>query len=191
MSYRRRRFRRFLLQGLCLPAAFCEPCIPDKIARLAAAISVQEGWNNPKSLVRRQHNPGALIFVGQRAAQLGKNGYARFKTDQDGKNALVADLRAKTARGMTLGRIMDRWSVKSYAAIVVRETGLNINEILTAPVIDLCTLRDLHAPAKSQLAGGASGPISLRAAGFQLLAHAATPFALPVALPAALPVAAF
>jgi len=181
MSYPRRRLRRFFLQGLCLPAAFCDPCVPDKIERLATAISIQEGWNDPNSLVRRQHNPGALIFVGQRGGRKGRSGYASFKTDQAGKDALIADLRAKTARGMTLGRIMSRWSVKSYAHLMVRETGININDVLSNKFDGACALRDIEASAKSRLPDVKLQPVSLRAAGFQFLSRAANPFASPQA----------
>jgi hypothetical protein len=180
MSYPRRRFRRFLLQGLCLPAVFGDPCVPDKIERLATAISIQEGWNNPQSLVRRQHNPGALIFVGQRGGRKGRSGYAWFKNDQAGKDALIADLRAKSARGMTLGRIMSRWSVKSYAHLMVRETGININDLLSNKY-DICARSDIQAGAKSPLPNVSLQPVSLRAAGFQFLSRSANPFASPQA----------
>jgi hypothetical protein len=181
MSYPRRRLRRFLLQGLCLPAVFGDPCVPDKIERLATAISIQEGWNNPDSLVRRQHNPGALIFVGQRGGRKGRSGYALFKTDQAGKDALIADLRAKSARGMTLGRIMSRWSVKSYAHLMVRETGININDVLSNKHDDVCVRRDIQAASRSPLPEVRLQPVSLRAAGFQFLSRAANPFASPQA----------
>ena len=120
----------FLLQVTCLPVVFSQTCVPAKIERVAVAISVHEGWNNPNSLVRRQHNPGALIFVGQPGGRKGRQGYAWFKTDQTGKQALVADLRAKSARGMTLAGIMDRWSVTSYGRLVARETGVGESEVL-------------------------------------------------------------
>jgi hypothetical protein len=120
------------------PSGFCADTVPARVAevestmieRVAAAISVHEGWNNLKSLVRRQHNPGALIYVGQPGARQGKNGYAWFKTDEDGKAALLADLRAKSARGWTLRQIMERWSVRSYGKEVSRETGIRLDAVL-------------------------------------------------------------
>jgi hypothetical protein len=103
---------------------------PTMIERVAASISVHEGWKNLKSLVRRQHNPGALIYVGQPGARMGKNGYAWFKTDEDGKAALLADLRAKSGRGWTLRQIMERWIVRSYGKEVSRETGIRLGGVL-------------------------------------------------------------
>jgi hypothetical protein len=114
----------------CGPAGLCQNAVPSMIERVAASISVHEGWNDVKSLVRRQHNPGALIYAGQPGARKGKNGYAWFKTDEDGKAALVADLRVKTALGMTLGQIMDRWSARSYGKQVARETGIAQDSLL-------------------------------------------------------------
>ena len=103
---------------------------PSMIERVAASISVHEGWNDLKSLVRRQHNPGALIYVGQPGARKGKNGYARFKTDAEGMAALLADLRAKSALGMTLRQIMACWSEQSYGKQVARETGIREDTVL-------------------------------------------------------------
>jgi hypothetical protein len=135
-------YRMTVLRPVCVallfaPAGFCQDAVPitmdgrpTMIERVAASISVHEGWNNLKSLVRRQHNPGALIFVGQPGARQGKNGYAWFKTDEDGKAALLADLRAKAARGMTLRQIMARWSVMSYSKQVARETGIREDAVL-------------------------------------------------------------
>jgi hypothetical protein len=100
------------------------------IEQVAASISVHEGWNNLKSLVRRQHNPGALVYAGQPGAWKGKNGYAWFKTDEAGKAALMADLRAKTALGWTLRQIMAHWSLRSYGALVARETGISEDSVL-------------------------------------------------------------
>lgn len=101
-----------------------------KIERIAMAISVQEGWNVPGSLVRRQHNPGALVYARQAGASKGKFGYARFHTDPEGKAALIADLRAKFGRHMTLGQVMARWSAKSYGSRIARETGIAENEVV-------------------------------------------------------------
>jgi len=135
--YRVTFLRPVCLALLCTPSGFCVDAVPVRvevkptmIERVAASISVHEGWNDLKSLVRRQHNPGALIYAGQPGARNGKNGYAWFKTDEDGKAALLADLRAKTARGWTLRQIMARWSVRSYGAQVARETGIREDAVL-------------------------------------------------------------
>jgi hypothetical protein len=103
---------------------------PSMIERVAASISVHEGWNDLKSLARRQHNPCALIFVGQPGARKGKNGYAWFKTDAEGMAALLADLRAKSALGMTLRQIMACWSEQNYGDQVARDTGIRADTVL-------------------------------------------------------------
>jgi hypothetical protein len=135
-------YRVTVLRPVCFallfaPAGMCTDAIPVRvearptmIERVAASISVHEGWNDLKSLVRRQHNPGALIYVGQAGARKGRNGYAWFKTDEDGKAALLADLRAKSALGWTLRKIMERWSVRSYGKEVSRETGIRLDAVL-------------------------------------------------------------
>jgi hypothetical protein len=112
---------------------------------------------------------------------MGTNGYAWFKSDQAGKEALLADLRAKSARGMTLGRIMSRWSVKSYAPLIVRRTGININDVLTRDIDDSCVRGNVPAATKSLRPDVTFQAMSLRAAGFQFLTRAANPFAAPEA----------
>ena len=118
-----------------------------KIEKIAASIGIHEGWNVPGSLVRRQHNPGALVFARQDGAHRSKNAYAYFESDEKGKAALLADLRAKFSRGMTLGQIMKLWSEKSYGKQVARETGVAENE-----VVDVA----LESPARSILFEDAS-----------------------------------
>lgn len=112
---------------------------------------------------------------------MGKNGYAWFKTDEAGKKALIADLRAKSARGLNLGRIMSRWSVKSYAPLIVRRTGININDVLTKHFSDTCALENLPAATRSMKRDVTFHVTSLRATGFQFLTRAANPFAAPEA----------
>ncbi len=134
-----------LVSSLYVPAVFCYvEQRPTQIERIAASISVHEGWNNLHSLVRRQHNPGALVFARQPGARRGKNAYAWFETDAHGKAALMADLRAKFSRGMTLGQIMARWSEKSYGKQVARETGVREDEVVP---VNLAAGFDLQAHA--------------------------------------------
>src|SRR5579862_5842760 len=59
---------------------------PSMIERVAASISVHEGWNDLKSLVRRQHNPGELIYVGQPGARKRKE---RLRPIQNGRGRHV------------------------------------------------------------------------------------------------------
>ena len=83
---------------------------------LATAIARMEGWwSGPEALVRRQHNPCALVFAGQRAAERGAGGYARFRTDGDGWAACERDLRLKLARGLGPAAIIDVWTTDPVA----------------------------------------------------------------------------
>jgi len=43
---------------------------------------------------------------------------------------MLADLRAKAARGWTLRQTMAHWSVRSYGAQVARETGISEDTVL-------------------------------------------------------------
>lgn len=96
-----------------------------RIARIARAISRQEGWNKDGTLVRRLNNPGALKYVGQKNAVRGKNGYASFETPEDGWSALQRDLEKKFGRGMSLQQVMKAWTVGAgYLPVIETATGL-------------------------------------------------------------------
>ncbi len=69
---------------------------------LALKISRQEGWLNPRSLVHRLRNPGALVYANQPGATRGSRGFAKFRTDQEGWAALERDLRLKLREGRSL-----------------------------------------------------------------------------------------
>lgn len=71
---------------------------------LAAYIARMEGYFVEGSLPQRQNNPGALVFVGQRGATLGENGYAHFGNPTLGWEALERDLTAKIGREFDLGK---------------------------------------------------------------------------------------
>jgi len=98
--------------------------LPAWVEPVAQAIALVEGWRDPASLVRREHNPGALAFAGQEGATCGIRGFARFASDELGWRALRKDLELKIARGMTVeaiararaGRTDD---VEAYVRILV------------------------------------------------------------------------
>jgi hypothetical protein len=79
--------------------------IVDPITPILKRIATVEGWNRPRSLVRRLHNPGALRFAHQRGATRGLRGFAKFTTDQDGWLASWRDYTAKRRLGMSLEQI--------------------------------------------------------------------------------------
>lgn len=68
---------------------------------LEMALAVVEGWNIPGSVVRRLHNPGALVFSGQPGAIRSDLGYAKFETDEAGWQAFRRDLSVKKQRGLS------------------------------------------------------------------------------------------
>ncbi len=70
------------------------------IPQLAAAITQHENMNqNYPDL----NNPGALKFVGQPGATMGRNGFAKFDSPQAGQQALINDLTAKITGAGTSG----------------------------------------------------------------------------------------
>jgi hypothetical protein len=76
--------------------------VGQKISKLSSLISKYENcvkWNNP----------GCLIYKRQPGSKGNKRGFAEFDTLQEGKQALENDIRAKLARGMSVGEILEVW----------------------------------------------------------------------------------
>lgn len=69
-----------------------EQTIRPKLDTMASAISMFEG-NAPDSRATRNNNPGNLKFAEQPGAEKDKDGFAVFRTSQDGMNALKAQIR--------------------------------------------------------------------------------------------------
>lgn len=65
---------------------------------LAPAVAFVEGWSDPKNLVQRLNNPGALRYAGQTGATVGEQGYANFRTAEEGFTALEAELTRRILR---------------------------------------------------------------------------------------------
>lgn len=70
------------------------------------------------------HNPGCLVFRGQLGAKRAASGYARFRTQAEGRLALHRDIRTKLRRGMTVEQILKAWNGGVYLDELLRETGL-------------------------------------------------------------------
>jgi len=101
-----------------------KPTVPE----IACAIAAIEGWNQPGSLTRRLHNPGALVYVGQKTAKPGLAGYAWFPDDDAGWAAERRDLALKVTAGMDLPTIARVWAqaeTRQYLAL--------LRKILAAP----------------------------------------------------------
>lgn len=71
---------------------------------LSLMIAIREGWNKPTALVHRLHNPCAIKYAGQRFAEPGPRGFARFATDIDGWIGCRLDIVAKVQEGRPLRR---------------------------------------------------------------------------------------
>lgn len=71
-------------------------------------IAIREGWRKTGSLVRRLHNPGALVYAGQHGAVRSTRGFASFASDAEGWYALDQDLIIKIRRGVPL-RVAWAW----------------------------------------------------------------------------------
>lgn len=77
---------------------------------IAIVIADIEGWKAPRSLVRRLHNPCAMIFAEQLGAEPGDLGYASYKNDPAGWRSCENDLSMKMDSGMDLSMIIEAWS---------------------------------------------------------------------------------
>jgi hypothetical protein len=103
------------------------------VYKICHSIARHEGWYVKNSLVRRLHNPGALVYAGQKHAKPSETGYARFESDFDGMIALDSDIRKKIEKGMTLRKISRKWTQGvGYLSAMVDETGFGPDEKLYA-----------------------------------------------------------
>ena len=93
--------------------------------RVVQSIARHEGWESRNSLVRRLHNPGALVYARQPGSRPGPQGYAVFENDAAGWAALRNDVRAKFRRGITIADLMERWCGGCYIEALLQETRLN------------------------------------------------------------------
>lgn len=80
------------------------------LIRLAEAMAHFEGWNMPKSLCRRNHNPLNLRY--SKYATITKNGFAFFLTDEIGWKAGLWDLCMK-CQGKTRTGLKPRSTIKN------------------------------------------------------------------------------
>ncbi|QGH73465.1 MAG: virion protein [Siphoviridae sp. ctvD11] len=104
---------------------------PDLLA-LMIAIAKHEGWDNPKNLVRRYNNPGAMMAVDYCEYQ--DTGYHRFmifETEEDGWNCLEKALIRYRDKGATISSLIHRWAPASdrnnpgrYSALVAKQLGV-------------------------------------------------------------------
>lgn len=89
----------------------------------------------PKSsrLAYVNNNPGNLRFVGQKGAVKGENGFAKFKTPQEGYNALLNQIELDASRGLTLAQFINKYAppnendTRLYVSQVAKATGAGLN----------------------------------------------------------------
>lgn len=111
------------------PQGVNQPDVAEARARavesVVQSIARHEGWGQSDSLVRRLHNPGALVYARQPGSLPGPQGYAVFDDDADGWAALRNDVTAKFRRGITIGALMERWCGGCYIEALLQETRLD------------------------------------------------------------------
>lgn len=86
------------------------PKATDTKHKLANAIATYEGYKKTGTLADRQRNPGNLRFAGQKNAVKGEKGFAKFKTHQDGFNALIAQIKLDANRNLTLRQFIYKYA---------------------------------------------------------------------------------
>lgn len=102
----------------------------NKIEFIKKEIARIEGYGVKGSLAQRQNNPGNLKFVGQKNAVLGAKGFAKFKTPQDGFNALHNQIVLDAKRGHTLETFLYKYAppkennTLKYIAFISATTGI-------------------------------------------------------------------
>lgn len=86
------------------------PKATDQKSKLANHIATLEGYKKTGTLADRQRNPGNLRFAGQKNAVRGEKGFAKFKTHQDGFNALIAQIKLDASRNLTLRQFIYKYA---------------------------------------------------------------------------------
>ena len=83
---------------------------PTRLEQLANQISILEGYPKKGTLAQRQNNPGNLRYVGQLGAVRGDKGFARFKTPQEGFQALHRQILLDASRKLTLKQFVYKYA---------------------------------------------------------------------------------
>src|SRR5579875_1060868 len=80
---------------------------------LLQAIARMEGWLEPDSLCRINHNPGNIEygrFAVAHGATRANGRFAYFPDDETGFRAMSALLQAPTYKGLTVAQAIHRWA---------------------------------------------------------------------------------
>lgn len=116
------------------------PKATDSKQKLANAIATLEGYKKTGTLADRQRNPGNLRFAGQKNAVKGDKGFAKFKTHQDGFNALVAQIKLDSNRNLTLRQFIYKYAppkennTAAYLRSVSKTLGISPDTKLKAVI---------------------------------------------------------
>jgi len=110
-----------------------------ELLQLMIAIATHEGWGNPKNLVRRYNNPGAMKAVDWCAYQeKGYRNFMIFETEDEGWQCLAEALRRYRDKGATISSLIHRWAPSSdrnnpsrYAATVAKDLGVSVHTKLS------------------------------------------------------------
>jgi hypothetical protein len=107
------------------------------------AIARQEGWLNPNSRCRRNHNPGNVEygpFAKAHGAIAADGAYAIFPDDATGWKAMHTLLMLGYLT-LTIAQAITKWAppetndTAAYIANVCEWTGLSPDTVLTLPII--------------------------------------------------------
>lgn len=101
--------------------------------------------SSPLTIAERNFNPGNLKFAKQEGAELGEGGFAKFKSHEEGRAALEAQIALDTQkRGMTLIDTMkkyapasDRNNPEAYANTIAAELGIKPTDKVPADKLGL------------------------------------------------------
>lgn len=101
--------------------------------KLANQIATIEGYKKTGTLADRNNNPGNLRFVGQSGAVKGDRGFAKFKTKEEGFQALIKQIRLDAGRSLTLKQFIYKYAppqennTDAYLRSVSRTLGVSPN----------------------------------------------------------------
>jgi hypothetical protein len=108
------------------------------VGTIASTIQTQEGYF-PGSLAYRNNNPGNLLYVGQSGATLGERGFARWRSYEEGLEALYNQIQLYASRGLTIDQMMAIYAPASddnnpaaYAQRIAAALGVSVDTPLSA-----------------------------------------------------------
>ena len=113
--------------------SFCIDARPAMIGQVARSIATEEGWGNPRSIARRQANPGCIRYAGQSGTRPGRLGYAVFEDAESGWRALVSWIERRSS--MPIGEALEIYNPGvGYPKRVLRHTSITSDTVIEKSV---------------------------------------------------------